>query len=361
MFKDYQINQEQKKVDILEKYQTFEETHANDFSEIASIGSQLTTTMSDLGKSRQFNTVTGTYTFSDCTNKEWYKKLKAYNDSCPEQRMEIVLENSEAAKHGVFIYKVYVDGKYNKLASENLMYATSLEGTKALGISTLHMGGEISNIYDIYRLFTGKDPVTGDKANRLEAGLWTMLFLLPMTKLADSVQSLRAGDKLLKGANLTADDLRILTNAGYFNDVAKISASKKIISPKETGGFKGIPDPFDEYLRWEKAEDRYNDIRKLNDDIQKIADNTNLPKEKIQRIKGHVFFNEHTLDHKIGVFDANPDMADAWERLIKGEFTQNDLVLLEHEYFESRFESLFKTNYRKAHDSTVISGRVWEP
>lgn len=222
MFKDFQINQEQKKVDLLEKYQAFEEAHAADFSEIVSIGTQLTTAMSELGQSKQFNAKTGVYTVTSCTGKEWYTKLSEYNDSCPEHRVEIVVENPEAAKHGVYIYKVYTDGKYSKRASDNLMYTTSVEGAKALGLSTLHMGGELSSIYDIYRLFTGKDPVTGAKADQLEAGLWAMLFLLPAAKFVEGVKSLRAGDKLLKGADLTADELRILTEAGYFKDVEKI-------------------------------------------------------------------------------------------------------------------------------------------
>ncbi|MBL1226807.1 pre-toxin TG domain-containing protein [Enterococcus sp. BWR-S5] len=236
-FKDYQINKEQKKVDLLEKYQTFEEAHAADFSEVVAVGEQIASAMDDLGKSRQFNAQTGMYTLDDCTEKEWYKKLSEYNDSCPAQRVEIVLENPEAAKHGVMLYKVYIDGKYSKVASENLMYATSLEGTKALGISTLHMGGEIYNVYDVYRLFTGKDPVTGDKASRLEAGLWTMLFLLPISKLADGVQSLRAGDKLLKGASLTADDLYILSKAGYFDDVARIEKASGGGTEKQVNDF----------------------------------------------------------------------------------------------------------------------------
>ena len=52
-------------------------------------------------------------------------------------------------------------------------------------------------------------------------------------------------------------------------------------------------------------------------------------------------------------------MAAAWDRLAKGDFIESDIILLEHEYFESKFEKLFKTNYRTAHKAAEYSGRKW--
>ena len=40
---------------------------------------------------------------------------------------------------------------------------------------------------------------------------------------------------------------------------------------------------------------------------------------------------------------------------------QNDIDLLNHEYFESKFESFYKTDYRTAHNKTEESGRIWDP
>lgn len=40
---------------------------------------------------------------------------------------------------------------------------------------------------------------------------------------------------------------------------------------------------------------------------------------------------------------------------------KNDIDLLNHELFESKFEGIFKTDYRTAHDKTVESGRPWHP
>ena len=43
-------------------------------------------------------------------------------------------------------------------------------------------------------------------------------------------------------------------------------------------------------------------------------------------------------------------------RLINDQFNLDDLKLLEHEYFEARFEFLFKTDYRTAHEAAIRSG-----
>lgn len=52
-------------------------------------------------------------------------------------------------------------------------------------------------------------------------------------------------------------------------------------------------------------------------------------------------------------------MAEALERLNAGTFTANDIRLIEHESFETKFEKLFKTTYREAHDKTEVTGRIW--
>ncbi len=74
-----------------------------------------------------------------------------------------------------------------------------------------------------------------------------------------------------------------------------------------------------------------------------------------------MFYREHQLDDGVRHFDPDPDIADAWGRLRRGEHIDEDLRLLEHEYFESRFEGIFRTNYRTAHDAANRSGRTWAP
>ena len=54
-------------------------------------------------------------------------------------------------------------------------------------------------------------------------------------------------------------------------------------------------------------------------------------------------------------FQANDSI---WQQV--ANFLHKDLQLLDHEYFESRFEGIFKTNYRTAHEAANRSGRLSE-
>jgi uncharacterized protein RhaS with RHS repeats len=108
-----------------------------------------------------------------------------------------------------------------------------------------------------------------------------------------------------------------------------------------------------------KGADRaYEVIRQSSDDVAAISKNTGISESRIARIKDHIFNNKHQLDDGVRRFDADPDIANAWGRLKSGSHTEKDLQLLEHELFESKFEGIFKTNYRTAHDAANRSGRT---
>ena len=102
-------------------------------------------------------------------------------------------------------------------------------------------------------------------------------------------------------------------------------------------------------------------------DISKIAQNTGMLEWKISKIKEHVCYTEHILDSGVKRFDTDPEIADAWYRLTNGDYNQNDISLLNHEYFESKFENFYKTATEKAckkgneaHNKTEESGRIWD-
>ena len=86
-----------------------------------------------------------------------------------------------------------------------------------------------------------------------------------------------------------------------------------------------------------------------------------MTEQRVQRIKEHLFIKEHIKEHGIGRFDPEYQIAQAWDRLQKDTYNKNDIDLLNHELFESKFEGIFKTDYRTAHDKTVESGRPWYP
>lgn len=85
-----------------------------------------------------------------------------------------------------------------------------------------------------------------------------------------------------------------------------------------------------------KADEQYEKIRALTDDIAIIAKNTGIPEGFIEKVKNHIFYDIHELrSGELRRFYADANMAAAWERLIDNNFLQNDLLLLQHEYAEA--------------------------
>lgn len=112
----------------------------------------------------------------------------------------------------------------------------------------------------------------------------------------------------------------------------------------------------EEYLKQEKwAAGQYESIRTATDDVSTIAKNLGVPEFQVERIKDHLFFNEHTMrDGSVGRFDPDAGIAETWSRFQSGTFKQEDIQLFKHEYFESRFEGIFRQDYGVSHDKTQI-------
>lgn len=118
------------------------------------------------------------------------------------------------------------------------------------------------------------------------------------------------------------------------------------------GGLAGALNPESEEAE-EHAFRYYGLVRKMKTDCKRIAANTGFRVKDIQRIKNHVFYNEHELyDGEKARFHPSYHMAQSWQRLIDGRNIQNrDIVLLNHEFLESVIESEgIVTN--EAHDLT---------
>lgn len=94
----------------------------------------------------------------------------------------------------------------------------------------------------------------------------------------------------------------------------------------------------------------YESVRHMNTDIMRIAENTGWSAEDIQSVKDHVFFKEHDLGDRIGRFDPSYYIAQSWQRLIQGngEIREQDIVLLNHELLEEKYEQAGMT-YEQAH------------
>jgi hypothetical protein len=107
-----------------------------------------------------------------------------------------------------------------------------------------------------------------------------------------------------------------------------------------------------EYMKQEDMENNmYTSFRTMKNDISDIAKNTGWKEADIQQIKNHLFTEKHKSDNgQVKSFDPNYQQAMAWERLMQGNYNKNDILLLNHELFES--------NYRKKHGATYEQGHA---
>ena len=80
----------------------------------------------------------------------------------------------------------------------------------------------------------------------------------------------------------------------------------------------------------------YASVRRMKTDTVNIAKNTGWEKEKIDKIKEHVFIKKHDLGGpKLELFYPDYEMSQSWQRLIEGEnIKEQDYVLLNHELME---------------------------
>ena len=103
-----------------------------------------------------------------------------------------------------------------------------------------------------------------------------------------------------------------------------------------SGAISGALNPYSKEAQ-EHADRYYEAVRHMTTDTKKISDATRIKKDKIDKIKNHIFVREHDLIDGHKRFDASYDMAQSWQRLTNGKLIQKkDMVLLKHEYMELR-------------------------
>ncbi|MEV0769364.1 hypothetical protein [Nocardia salmonicida] len=146
----------------------------------------------------------------------------------------------------------------------------------------------------------------------------------------------------------------------------KLENWRKTEKGRQTGGEVRKPrNVIDFNDEW--AETAYDSIRRNGSDIDDIARNTEnhgLSRADIEQIKNHVFNEEHLLDSydagTMGRFDANPRMAEAWQRLQTGDPHDADIDLLRHELYESNYMKQHGPSYKNAHQAAIDSGFKWD-
>ncbi|MGK5680622.1 WXG100 family type VII secretion target [Actinoplanes sp. URMC 104] len=113
----------------------------------------------------------------------------------------------------------------------------------------------------------------------------------------------------------------------------------------------------------------YDTFRAADDELPAVAATAGeygFSPEDIATIKNHVFRDEHLLDlygdNIVARFDANPRMAEAWQRLADGDPHPADIDLLRHERFEAEYMARTgDRSYGRAHTATIEAGFTWDP
>ena len=107
------------------------------------------------------------------------------------------------------------------------------------------------------------------------------------------------------------------------------------------------------------ADEAYEAIRASNTDVADISKNTGIKIENVQKVKDHLFYEEHLLDSYVeyGIpaqrarFDSDMGIANAWKRLENGTHTPDDMKLLRHETAEAWYMRRNDSGYTDAHNA----------
>ena len=88
----------------------------------------------------------------------------------------------------------------------------------------------------------------------------------------------------------------------------------------------------------EHADRYYESVRKMKNDHESIAANTNFSAEEVKQVKSYIFLEKHDLGgSEPEYFYPSYEMAQSWQRLIDGKNIQpHDLTLLRHEILERK-------------------------
>jgi large repetitive protein len=210
-----------------------------------------------------------------------------------------------------------------------------------------------SSLGVLYQVATGNQVPQLQLTNRMLGG--GAAFEQTSAVLATVAPFLRAGAAPATASKIAAADTAIDMTKLQYQYVPKAGAN----SGRQTGA-RQVINP-ESSRAYDLAEGAYDVTRADVTDISSIAKNTGWRESRVSRIKDHIFYKDHLLDSGMRRFDADPDMLNAWNRLSKGDFMKSDIDLLRHEIFESKFEGIYKTNYRQAHDAAIRAGRTWTP
>ena len=113
----------------------------------------------------------------------------------------------------------------------------------------------------------------------------------------------------------------------------------------------------------------YSEIRADQTDVEIIASNLGWKPSSVQKVKDHLFYNEHDLDRYASLgepverkrFDPDFKQAKAWRRLKRGHHTAKDIEWLKHEGREAAAEKRYELGYSASHEiaERKYKGNPW--
>jgi len=142
----------------------------------------------------------------------------------------------------------------------------------------------------------------------------------------------------------------ILTNPDNYGIMNIETGSENNMNENMFGGISGALNK-DSPEAAKHADLYYEEIRKRKSDVTTIAQNTAFTENQVKSIKEHLFLNEITFANgTIKRFDPDFEQAQAWQRLISGNFYDTDILFLNHELEELEYMRNNNVVYEIAHE-----------
>lgn len=163
-------------------------------------------------------------------------------------------------------------------------------------------------------------------------------------------------DKYLEQYNAAGGNISKMRRMAYASRKDEINAQKRATYAKNrnrivTGGRNPDSNEASEHAKL-----YYEEIRKRNSDVSKIAKNTGYSEKEIEEIKKYIFYDKHDLGNgKEELFYPDYMMAESWRRLQEGDPLSHDLTLLKHE----KLEKEYMTNGYSQYDAHILASKSY--
>ena len=138
--------------------------------------------------------------------------------------------------------------------------------------------------------------------------------------------------------------------------VGVLAAANQVAKSGAVSGDDGYGQPL--FPEEEKAMNLYTEFvnRKRGPQLDRVAQNTGFSQEYIGQVYDHMFIDDQLFENgKVGRFDPDYNMAQSWSNLTRKDgkkISHADLVMLNHELYESILMKAEKLPYEKAHNET---------